>query len=197
MAKTNENAVSPVVGVMLMLVVTIIIAAVVSAFAGGMGASQTKVPQASLKAEYSIADGMTIYHTGGDTLTVGDFRILLTKSRNTGSIEEQSFVNEINQSLIWSGKTVPFSPYPPPGTPAHPEMWYDDKGARAVSRFAAGDVAYITASNCNTDKLTPNLIYYGSNNGINQSVNVGGTFFLDFVTKDGKKISRIEVPIKP
>jgi FlaG/FlaF family flagellin (archaellin) len=33
---THENAVSPVVGVMLMLVVTIIIAAVVSAFAGGM-----------------------------------------------------------------------------------------------------------------------------------------------------------------
>jgi FlaG/FlaF family flagellin (archaellin) len=32
----TEHAVSPVVGVMLMLVVTIIIAAVVSAFAGGM-----------------------------------------------------------------------------------------------------------------------------------------------------------------
>ena len=32
----REHAVSPVVGVMLMLVVTIIIAAVVSAFAGGL-----------------------------------------------------------------------------------------------------------------------------------------------------------------
>ena len=40
----NTEAVSPVVGVMLMLVVTIIIAAVVSAFAGGMAANQQKAP---------------------------------------------------------------------------------------------------------------------------------------------------------
>ena len=36
MRQQNENAVSPVVGVMLMLVVVIIIAAVVSGFAGGL-----------------------------------------------------------------------------------------------------------------------------------------------------------------
>ena len=36
MKQYKENAVSPVVGVMLMLVVTIIIAAVVSGFAGGL-----------------------------------------------------------------------------------------------------------------------------------------------------------------
>ena len=34
--RENEGAVSPVVGVMLMLIVTIIIAAVVSGFAGGL-----------------------------------------------------------------------------------------------------------------------------------------------------------------
>jgi len=53
----NEEAVSPVVGVMLMLVVTIIIAAVVSAFAGGISSSQEKVPQASVVAsEFIIKD---------------------------------------------------------------------------------------------------------------------------------------------
>ena len=41
----NENAISPVVGVMLMLVVTIIIAAVVSGFAGGLVDSTQKAPQ--------------------------------------------------------------------------------------------------------------------------------------------------------
>ena len=35
--KKKEDAVSPVIGVMLMLVVTIVIAAVVAAFASGMG----------------------------------------------------------------------------------------------------------------------------------------------------------------
>jgi FlaG/FlaF family flagellin (archaellin) len=47
--KSREDAVSPVVGVMLMLVVTIIIAAVVSAFAGGLGKTEQKPPTASIE----------------------------------------------------------------------------------------------------------------------------------------------------
>jgi FlaG/FlaF family flagellin (archaellin) len=46
--KKGEDAVSPVVGVMLMLVVTIIIAAVVSAFAGGLMNGQSKSPTLSM-----------------------------------------------------------------------------------------------------------------------------------------------------
>lgn len=47
--KRNECAVSPVVGVMLMLVVTIIIAAVVSAYAGGIMSNQQKAPSATFE----------------------------------------------------------------------------------------------------------------------------------------------------
>ncbi len=46
--KNGEEAVSPVVGVMLMLVVTIIIAAVVSAFAGSTVSGTQKAPSASI-----------------------------------------------------------------------------------------------------------------------------------------------------
>ncbi|WFN37334.1 type IV pilin N-terminal domain-containing protein [Methanomicrobium antiquum] len=46
---TQTEAVSPVVGVMLMLVVTIIIAAVVSGFAGGLVSGQEKAPVASFE----------------------------------------------------------------------------------------------------------------------------------------------------
>lgn len=46
----RDEAVSPVVGVMLMLVVTIIIAAVVSGFAGGLAGENQKAPQASIVA---------------------------------------------------------------------------------------------------------------------------------------------------
>ena len=42
MKPSNTHAVSPVIGVMLMIVVVIIIAAVVSAFAGGLAGSPTK-----------------------------------------------------------------------------------------------------------------------------------------------------------
>ena len=47
----KEDAVSPVIGVMLMLVVTIIIAAVVAAFAGGLATDAERAPSAVLKAE--------------------------------------------------------------------------------------------------------------------------------------------------
>lgn len=191
MSQRTESAVSPVVGVMLMLVVTIIIAAIVSAFAGGMGTSQDKVPQVTLKGEYSVSDGMKIYHNGGDTLTVGDFRVLLTPSKNFDSIESGTYVNEINLQLIQNG--------PNPNS----TNWYrPNKGGRDVPRFAPGDIAYINATNSMTQTLTPNLMYssgYGAptNVGINQTKYVGATFYLDFVTKDGKKIARIEVPIEP
>jgi flagellin-like protein len=49
----KERAVSPVVGVMLMLVVTIIIAAVVSAFAGGLSTGTKKAPVASFECHIS------------------------------------------------------------------------------------------------------------------------------------------------
>ena len=47
--KRKDDAVSPVVGVMLMLVVTIIIAAVVSAYSGGLVGSQEETPSAVIE----------------------------------------------------------------------------------------------------------------------------------------------------
>jgi FlaG/FlaF family flagellin (archaellin) len=128
MRTTVENAVSPVVGVMLMLVVTIIIAAIVSAFAGGMSSSQEKVPQVTFNAKYSQSEGLTMYHNGGDTLTIGDFKIFLTPSKNMLSIEADSYVTEVNQNLISNGASDVGI------------MWYDYKGGRVVHRFSPGDV---------------------------------------------------------
>ncbi len=54
--RKNTDAVSPVVGVMLMLVVTIIIAAVVSAFAGGMVSNQQKAPTGTFECKI-VNDG--------------------------------------------------------------------------------------------------------------------------------------------
>jgi len=49
----SDEGVSPVVGVMLMLVVTIIIAAIVSGFAGGLAGTQQKAPAASFECRIS------------------------------------------------------------------------------------------------------------------------------------------------
>lgn len=75
--KTRDCAVSPVVGVMLMLVVTIIIAAVVSAFAGGMGKTTDKAPQASF--EVHIANDGTWGGSGFDLAVKGTSDAIPTK----------------------------------------------------------------------------------------------------------------------
>lgn len=49
----TENAVSPVVGIMLMLVVVIIIAAVVSGFAGSLTSGEQKAPSVSIETKIS------------------------------------------------------------------------------------------------------------------------------------------------
>ena len=67
----KDAAVSPVVGVMLMLVVTIIIAAVVSAFSGGLSQTTSKAPQISIGAEARNGDSILIDHKGGDTVSGG------------------------------------------------------------------------------------------------------------------------------
>lgn len=49
-SNSNDDAVSPVIGILLMLVVTIIIAAVVSGFAGGLSGGQEKAPNVAIAA---------------------------------------------------------------------------------------------------------------------------------------------------
>jgi len=75
----NEDAVSPVIGVMLMIVVTVIIAAVVSAFAGGMSASESKVPNAAFTVHTDLDDNGTIafHHRGGDELMLDEILVQL------------------------------------------------------------------------------------------------------------------------
>ncbi|ADN36732.1 Protein of unknown function DUF1628 [Methanolacinia petrolearia DSM 11571] len=75
------GAVSPVVGVMLMLVVTIILAAVVSAFASGVTGDTQVAPQASLRISTGgdIASGeydISIEHLSGDPIPTKDVEII-------------------------------------------------------------------------------------------------------------------------
>ena len=65
----NEDAVSPVIGVMLMLVVTIVIAAVVAAFAGGLATETESAPVAVLDADVYAGDKKIVLRSlSGDNL---------------------------------------------------------------------------------------------------------------------------------
>ncbi|MDK2830427.1 type IV pilin N-terminal domain-containing protein [Methanolobus sp. WCC1] len=74
----NDSAVSPVIGVMLMIVVTVILAAAVSSFAGSV---QTKDDPTSAVFDVacSESDGIiTIKHMGGDVIYKEDIKIMIS-----------------------------------------------------------------------------------------------------------------------
>ena len=97
--ENKENAVSPVVGVMLMLVVTIIIAAVVAMFATGVATDVSTAPNAVLDVHiYSDkamlmsagnasvcpthAPDLVIRHLGGDDLNTGNLSLTFSWKNN-------------------------------------------------------------------------------------------------------------------
>ncbi len=76
--RQNEEAVSPVIGVILMVAITVILAAVIAAFVFGMGTPQ-KAPQASITiASASTALGnITLNHAGGDAIDLNKVKAIV------------------------------------------------------------------------------------------------------------------------
>ncbi|MBX0302842.1 type IV pilin [Haloarcula salinisoli] len=73
----DDDAVSPVIGVILMVAITVILAAVIATFVLGLGDSLSdQAPQASFTCE-----GTTLVHDGGDELD-GDNLYLANDSNN-------------------------------------------------------------------------------------------------------------------
>jgi flagellin-like protein len=73
----DDDAVSPVIGVILMVAITVILAAVIGTFVLGIGSGQNTTPQASFEIIFDDSNGGTVTHSGGDTFT----------SENTESLE--------------------------------------------------------------------------------------------------------------
>jgi flagellin-like protein len=76
----NDEAVSPVIGVILMVAITVILAAVIAAFVFGMG-TPVKAPQVQLKFTATNSssgnDILKISHDGGDPLVLKDEKITI------------------------------------------------------------------------------------------------------------------------
>ncbi|OFV67745.1 MAG: protein containing DUF1628 [Candidatus Syntrophoarchaeum caldarius] len=76
--REDEEAVSPVIGVILMVAITVILAAVIAAFVFGMG-PPTAAPQASLRITDTDtgAETVTLVHDGGDSLDLTDVKLIV------------------------------------------------------------------------------------------------------------------------
>jgi len=81
----DDDAVSPVIGVILMVAITVILAAVIASFVLGLGNQQDVAPQASFSFDYE-ADNykVTISHDSGDPLREDELYIRGEGFNDTG-----------------------------------------------------------------------------------------------------------------
>lgn len=159
MKRLTENAVSPVVGVMLMLVVVIIIAAVVSAFAGGLGTNTKKALQASLEvtpviqgiqdqntgnyvpdypAGFAADNGILFEHSGGDPFDLKEIEVHIQYTDSKIKIG----TNDILPSPSCNSTAV---------------KGYLTKIGASDSFISAGDRFMLYADNCRIDKFGSQL----------------------------------------
>ncbi|MDO8872032.1 MAG: type IV pilin N-terminal domain-containing protein [Methanoregula sp.] len=104
----RQDAVSPVVGVMLMLAVTVMIAAVVSTFAGGFSDTSEKVPQTSFKVRVNLLENRTYFdHAGGDPLSLNTIQVVFLSGENKTTLTKADMgKNCINFTQVGSSQTT-------------------------------------------------------------------------------------------
>ena len=101
---TEERAVSPVIGVILMVAITVILAAVIGAFVLGLGGDQTETPQASISLDLDTdGDGeIEIAHNGGQTLELDDVGMSFNGTFDDGTDP----LSDAGEDTLSSGETL-------------------------------------------------------------------------------------------
>ncbi|QSG09081.1 type IV pilin [Halapricum desulfuricans] len=120
---TDDDAVSPVIGVILMVAITVILAAVIATFVLGLGESvSSTAPQANFQEDYSETNdtddfsvdpneslntgNLTVTHTGGDKISADNLYM-------TGSSEDtqdrRSWSSAISNTHVTAGTSVNYA----------------------------------------------------------------------------------------
>jgi len=80
---TDDDAVSPVIGVILMVAITVILAAVIASFVLGLGDSTNTTPSATMNFDYNSSAGVVnVTHNTGDSLDGARITIKSDNSSN-------------------------------------------------------------------------------------------------------------------
>jgi len=109
----NEEGVSPVIGVILMVAITVILAAVIAAFVFGMGGSLNEAPPtvsltASSNAATSGSD-IIIKHSGGDLLKGSEWKVSVVAAGNNTAYVSSDSADDFTvggQLIIENNETV-------------------------------------------------------------------------------------------
>ena len=121
---SDDRGVSPVIGVILMVAITVILAAVIGAFVLELGSSvATEQPQASFDFEFN-GSNVTVTHQGGSEIDNSSISVVLDKSYNNSeynwggadgiitageSMDSSGDISEFNGSadtvqVVWNGE---------------------------------------------------------------------------------------------
>lgn len=96
---TEERAVSPVVGVALLIAIAVILAAVIGAVVLGLGTGGAEVPQAQLSMDVDD-DNVTVMHASGEPLPEEEVRVEIN-----GNEADTPEDGELDSALTAGGET--------------------------------------------------------------------------------------------
>ncbi|QSG12488.1 Pilin/Flagellin, FlaG/FlaF family [Halapricum desulfuricans] len=97
---SDDDAVSPVIGVILMVAITVILAAVIASFVLGLGDTTNTTPQASFDFDYNeTGENLTITHESGDSIDADRLSL-------AGDVNDSGDVTTSNGDII-SGEEWP------------------------------------------------------------------------------------------
>ncbi len=100
----NEDAVSPVIGVILMVAVTVILAAVIAAFVFGMSGSMQKTKVVAATAQNLDGNIIVTYQGGQDAPSVVNITATGADFANSGKVGGTSTMLPIGSSLTSTSK---------------------------------------------------------------------------------------------
>ncbi|MBO4246673.1 type IV pilin N-terminal domain-containing protein [Halomicrobium sp. IBSBa] len=104
----DDDAVSPVIGVILMVAITVILAAVIASFVLGLGDQTSTTPTASFSFDYEQTDAsnergvVTITHDSGDPINEDELYVRGSGFESSGDISGTSSVDQ-DSAGTWQG----------------------------------------------------------------------------------------------
>ena len=100
---TDDDAVSPVIGVILMVAITVILAAVIGTFVLGLGGQvQSTSPNAQFTFNEESNGDLTIIHDGGQPVDLNNMNVSGDSSIDTGTAADAQCQHQDWGSQTWS-----------------------------------------------------------------------------------------------
>lgn len=141
----DDRAVSPVIGVILMVAITAILAAVIGTFVLGLGDKvSTTTPQANFQFDYAEGspDELTISHSGGDTVQATNLYVKSNEKFGfeTYNVTSATWKNITSNTEVSAGGTATIEAYVGSNTNK-----FADDTVRLVWQSTEGDSSSVLA----------------------------------------------------